>query len=149
MVIELPGNPNIDPDEEYKFEFVNIPKEVEKVVARSLIITPIKNKVTSPIDNVTFNAKFQPLKPFKAVLEFAILKSTGGRWKFKIYVESTLPDPDDTIFLTAPLGKTTSIAFRLTNITKSPTEFQADFTPESDSEFSIMPKTGILDALGK
>jgi len=149
MVIELPGNPNIDPDEEYKFEFVNIPKEVEKVVQRSLVIAPVKNKVSSPGESVIFNAKFQPLKPFKSILEFAILKVTGGRWKYKIHLESTTPDPDDTIYLTAPLGKTTSVAFRLTNITKMATEFQGDFTPESDSEFSVLPKTGLLDALGK
>jgi hypothetical protein len=81
MVIELPGNPNIDPEEEYKFEFVNVPTDVERAVNRSLVITPMKNKVGNSSEPVVFNAKFQPLKPFKAVIEFAIMKLSGGRWR--------------------------------------------------------------------
>jgi hypothetical protein len=69
--------------------------------------------------------------------------------RFRLSLESTIPDPDDTIYITAPLMKTASVSFKLTNIYKHPADFVANFTPESDAEFTVNPKTGTLDAYGR
>ena len=40
------------------------------------------------------------------------------------------------------MNKTTSVTFRLTNIERKSAAFKAFFTPESDSEFTVLPKEG-------
>ncbi len=65
--------------------------------------------------------------------------------RFKLHLESTPPDPVDTIYITSPLNKTTSVSFRLANVTKKAADFTATFTPESDSEFTVLPKSGLLE----
>ena len=49
------------------------------------------------------------MKPFKASLEFIVLRQSGGRWKYKIVLEATPPDEDDVILISSPLNKTTSV----------------------------------------
>jgi len=69
--------------------------------------------------------------------------------RYKLYLESTIPEPDDTIVITSPINKTSSVSFKLTNYTKYGAEFGAGFSAESDSEFTILPKAGILEPYGK
>jgi len=149
----LPGNPHANPDETYSLELLNVPKEYEKILQNStpkaLTFSPIKNTIKSPGEPLIFKAVFQPLKPFKTAVDFAIVKSTGGRWKYKLYLESTMPDPDDTITITSAINKTSSVAFKLTNYNKQIAEFTSGFTSESDSEFTVLPKNGLLEPYGK
>ena len=85
LKIVLPGNLHTNPEETYSLELLNIPKEYEKILQNStpkaLTFTPVKNTIKSPGDALIFRATFQPLKPFKTAIDFAIVKSTGGRWK--------------------------------------------------------------------
>jgi len=60
-----------------------------------------------------------------------------------------MPDPDDTITITSPINKTSSVSFKLTNYNKQIAEFTSGFTADSDSEFTIHPKNGILEPYGK
>lgn len=46
------------------------------------------------------------------------------------------------------MHKTSTVTFRLTNRFKSYSTFNARFTSESDAEFSISPKTGLLAPYG-
>ncbi len=64
-------------------------------------------------------------------------------------MEAIDPEEDDTIFIYSPLNKTSSVSFKLTNRYKHSAPFNAYYTPDSDPEFSIMPKSGELDAYGK
>jgi len=41
--------------------------------------------------------RFEPLRPFKANLEFVVYKSSGGRWKFNMIFEAVDPEVDDVI----------------------------------------------------
>lgn len=70
-------------------------------------------------------------------------------YRYRINFEATEPECDDIINIYAPLNKTSSVSFKLVNRYKNSTPFNAYFTPESDPEFSIMPKNGDLDGLGK
>lgn len=63
-------------------------------------------------------------------------------------MESAPPVEDDMIVISSPLHQITSVCFRLTNKNRALKNFNARFTPESDAEFAISPKTGILEPLG-
>lgn len=64
-------------------------------------------------------------------------------------MEATEPEEDDTILISSPLNKTTSVSFKLTNKTKNYSKFTAAFSPESDAEFSVIPKIGDLEPYGR
>lgn len=64
-------------------------------------------------------------------------------------MESTEPEQDDIIQIYSPLHKTTSVSFKLSNRYKAIADFKAYFTYDSDPEFSVIPKQGVLEAYGK
>lgn len=70
-------------------------------------------------------------------------------FRFRITLEATEPKEDDVIVISSPLHKTTSVTFKLTNKSKSFTPFTASFTPDSDAEFTVMPKSGNLESYGR
>ena len=86
-----------------------------------------------------YNVKFTPMKPFKALIDILVFKANGGRWKFKLNLESFSPDFDDTIVIESPINLTNSVSFKLTNRQKTFAEFSANFTADSDAEFTIAP----------
>jgi hypothetical protein len=63
-------------------------------------------------------------------------------------LEATVPKEDDIIVISSPLHRTTSVSFKLTNQKKQYASFTASFTPDSDPEFTVMPKSGELERLG-
>jgi len=85
------------------------------------------------------------LKPFKTTLDFNIIRKAGGRWTYKILIEATEPKEDDIITISSPLHKTTSVSFKLTNPERYYAPYIAQFTPDSDPEFTVMPKSGDLE----
>lgn len=93
--------------------------------------------------------RFEPLRPFKANLEFVVYKSSGGRWKFNMIFEAVDPEVDDVITIQSPLHKTSSVSFKLTNHLKAFAEFNAYFTADSAAEFIVYPKNGLLEPYGK
>lgn len=64
-------------------------------------------------------------------------------------MESSSPNEDDIIVLSAPLDTVDTVSFRLTNRFKNYATFGAKFTPDSDPEFSVTPTTGILEPYGR
>ncbi len=85
LKINLPGNLNVSDEEFYTLELLKIPKEYEKILRnpnhKALVFTPVKDRLRAQGESLVFKVLFQPLKPFKASLDIAIVKSTGGRWK--------------------------------------------------------------------
>ena len=55
-------------------------------------------------------------------------------------MEATEPEEDDVIVISSALNRTTSVSFKLTNKTKGYAKFVAAFSPDSDAEFSVIPK---------
>jgi len=55
------------------------------------------------------------MRPFKSQVELVITRELGGRWIFKILLESTEPDEDDIINIYSPLNRTSSVSFKLAN----------------------------------
>lgn len=69
--------------------------------------------------------------------------------RFKIFLEATEPELDDIITIHSPLNKTTSVSFKLNNRFKYKANFNCFFTPDSDPEFSVMPRNGELEGIGR
>lgn len=55
---------------------------------------------------------------------------------------------DDVIVISSPLHKASTVSFKLTNRSKSFSTFNARFTSDSDAEFSVSPKSGLLEPYG-
>jgi hypothetical protein len=133
------------------FEINVVPKESSQagLVERSVAIElpkPTLGKIDEPLQ---FVVKFEPLRPFKAQCDLFVNKSSGGRWRYTAVLEATEPEIDDVIEIKSPLHKTSSVSFRLCNHTRMHAEFQAFFTHDSATEFSVYPKSGVLEPFGK
>ena len=103
-----------------------------------LNIKPIKNKVSCLDDKLEFMFFFKPLKPFKTVVDFILTKDSGGRWKFKMCLQSTDPDYFETITIVSQLNVKKTISFKLFNYDKKVSSpFKAYFSNDSDREFDV------------
>ncbi|CAD8106047.1 unnamed protein product [Paramecium primaurelia] len=140
---------SLQADDKFEFELGNVPVDLQQMIQKCFSVKCTKNYLSNPHENLHYAVRFQPMKPFKASLEFIVLRQSGGRWKYKIILEATPPDEDDVIIISSPLNKTTSVSFKLTNKTKNYAKFNAGFTPDSDAEFSIIPKVGDLEPYGR
>ncbi|EGR27115.1 hypothetical protein IMG5_201370 [Ichthyophthirius multifiliis] len=156
FTVNLPGIININDNQNnennndtFTFELKGIENEYQSLVQKCLQIKITKNHLNSPNDSLEFSTKFNPLKPFKTRLEFHIIRIQGGRWRYFLDLEATEPDFDDTIIISSELNKTTSVSFKLTNKAKQFTPFIADFTPDSDTQFTVFPKQGVLEGYGR
>lgn len=124
-------------------------EEFHNLIQKYLKITSVSSSLSSGSDPLIYQVFFTPQKPFKANFEIMISRPTGGRWKFKAFAEATEPDEDDVLTIYSPMYVTNSVCFKLTNRFKYSATFAAYFTPDSDPEFSIMPKSGELDPVGR
>jgi hypothetical protein len=70
--------------------------------------------------------------------------STLTQWRQAIRILVPPPPIDDTIFIEASLQKPSSVTFALRNRLDRDVHFQAYFTKESTSEYSVSPKSGVL-----
>jgi len=100
--INLQGVTDIDPDEYFKYELNIFSRELENSLIKWFTLTPVRNNLEDPNDQLIYTAIFKPMKPFKAIIEVVIVKPTGGRWRFKIQLESIEPEIDDQILITSP-----------------------------------------------
>lgn len=124
-------------------------KEFQRLVDNSFKVEPLKNIIMSADEPLEFLVRFEPLRPFKTIVEFLIYKSSGGRWKYNVMLEALDPDVDDTIVIESQINKSHSVAFKLTNQLKAFANFDAFFTPESNSCFTVMPTQGTLEPFGR
>ena len=142
----IDGIKNVDPQEAFDFS-VKIPGKEAEIYEKWLTIKPIKVRLANDEDEkLAFLFTFLPNKPFKTVMDFFVIRESGGRWRFKIGLEATNPDYFDTINIISQLNVRKSVHFRLfNNDKKAPSPFTARFTQESDSEFRVEPASGILE----
>jgi hypothetical protein len=99
---------------------------------------------------VSFLFDFHPKKPFSSIATFTIILKTGGRWKFKIFLESTEPKYYDTLNIVTSLNLKKGIQFQVFNQNKSiKSGFKAYFKEDSDTGFEVLPQTGYLYPIDK
>ena len=109
----------------------------------------IKNDLNEGEEELVFEVRFNPMKPFKTTIDMIIQRDIGGVWKFPLSLEASPPDVDDLIVISSPLHKTSSVSFKLTNRYKQFAKYLAAFTPNSDQEFTVSPKSGSLEPFGR
>jgi len=63
-------------------------------------------------------------------------------------LEAGEPTPDDVIYIEAPINKTAQVQFRLCNAFDEDAPFQAYFSSDSASVFTVTPGTGVLTRAG-
>ena len=107
--LTLPGLADLVVGEPFLIDFADIPEKHQSNIRKWLKITPIKDTLDSVLDELIFNVEFIPMKPLTAVVGLMIFKHSGGRWKFKVNLKSTMPDVDDFITIRSPLNQTASI----------------------------------------
>jgi hypothetical protein len=91
---------------------------------------------------------FEPLRTFTTTAEVIVACKSRGRWKLSLEMESTDPEPDDVICLTAPVGGADRVSFRLSNRFLGLSNFEAYFTAKSSPHFAVSPATGVLAQYG-
>ena len=80
-VFELPGITNINPNEDFEIQVVLNSKEVNPIMHRWLVCEPEVKRISQAHEQLRFNFKFTPHKPFKSYGEVIIMKPSGGRWR--------------------------------------------------------------------
>jgi hypothetical protein len=87
---------------------------------------------------------FEPLRVFTTSIDISIIAKNRGKWKAKVAIESSDPEPDDVIKLVASVGGADRISFKLHNRFLGFSNFQAYFTSTSSPHFSVTPSAGVL-----
>lgn len=125
------------------------------LVARSFRAQPIELAVLPETDLVNgsdfvmrYRLLFEPLKTFSANVEMLIESKNRGRWRVQAELEGTEPEPDDVISLTAAVGSSDKVSFRLSNRFLGFSNFQAYFSAKSSHHFSVTPANGALAPYG-
>jgi hypothetical protein len=91
---------------------------------------------------------FEPLRTFIANVDISILCRNRGKWRVKLDLDATEPEPDDVIRLVAPVHGTDRVTFKLNNRFLGYSTFQAYFSAKSSPHFSVSPSTGTLAPYG-
>ena len=125
-----------------------VPDEFQSIVNKSLQISQNRTTLKNEETPLTFNFDFNPLKPFKANVEFIISKSSGGRWRYPMVLNASEPAVDDTIVIEAMMNQTSSVSFKMSNHFNAYSDFTAKFTPDSPYEFTVYPNEGVLEPPG-
>jgi len=91
---------------------------------------------------------FEPLKTFATTVEVRVINVERGHWKLNVEVESSEQDPDDSIKLTASVGRSDKVSFRVSNRFLGYSPFHAYFSEKSSVQFSVSPSSGVLAPFG-
>jgi hypothetical protein len=124
------------------------------LTASTASVSPVLAPITRTGDEDVFDLAFQlrvlfePLRTFAAPLDIVVSCAGRGRWKIRVDLESSDPEPDDTVQLTAQVGTSDRVTFRLSNRFLGLSPFVAYFTKHSSPHFSVSPGTGVLAPYG-
>lgn len=132
-------------EEAFTYDLDVVEEDAEQL-ARSLIITPMQRSLGG--GSLRISLDWRPLRPIRSSCALIVRKSSGGRWRYELALEAGDPEPDDVIHIEAAINKTSAVSFRLTNVFASETNFQAFFTSESPSVFTVAPVAGVLPRAG-
>jgi len=145
LQLPIPGLQPHAVEEAFTYDLDVVEEDAEQL-ARSLIITPMQRSLGG--GSLRISLDWRPLRPIRSSCALIVRKSSGGRWRYELALEAGDPEPDDVIHIEAAINKTSAVSFRLTNVFASETNFQAFFTSESPSVFTVAPVAGVLPRAG-
>ena len=91
---------------------------------------------------------FEPLRVFSADVEIILSCKNKGRWRAEVELDALDPPFDDSIMLTAPVGGTDHVSFKLSNRFLGYSPFEAYFSARSSPHFTVSPSSGVLAPFG-
>ncbi|MEW5300161.1 MAG: hypothetical protein WDW36_003110 [Sanguina aurantia] len=143
--VVLTGLGAVSRDEEFTHE-VLIPQESRAVLASSLSITPVQpQRLPSPHSPLRYRMLWSPAYPLApTTVELAVLKASGGRWRFEIQLEASEADLDGSITIEAASGTTASSPVLLYSSTHQAEPFTASLSADTPLLFNILPAQGFL-----
>lgn len=116
-----------------------MPHFAQVLVEKFFSVEQRKRTLIHDKDYLEFEFTYKPLKPGKFTFDFVVKKAEGPKWRYRIALEATEPDPDDIVEFESALLVTSSVSFRLTNWQKSEAEFHAKFTSDSGTRRLMQP----------
>ena len=147
--LKIEGLDNIDKKEAFTYK-LQIKHKEQKNIEKWFKIKSIKDKIDKNGDEISYVFSLLPYKPFKTHVELLISRKSGGRWRVKILLEALEPDYFETFNIVSQLNVKTNVQFKLYNNDKKiSSDFLAYFTQDSDTEFSVLPKKGVLQPVIK
>ena len=150
IILDLTNMPDEDVGKESFTVNLRMKEEKYKSLVEKCLNAELQKTTISQGNNkLPMRIKFYPLRPFKTECEFIVSKNTGGNWIFNVILESTEPEPDDTINIQSSLGKVSHVSFKLHNVFTKNAKFVAYFSHDSSSEFTVSPREGFLDQSGR
>jgi len=95
--INLPGFQEVLSNDTFRYEMNVQNPQFKGFVERAVFFEQKTENLLSAKEPLAFLMRFEPLRPFKANVEFVVYKSSGGRWKFNMVFEALDPEVDDVI----------------------------------------------------
>ena len=137
-------------NENISFEVSVQDKMYESLIQKEWLKARFLQREKSNPGEVSFLFDFHPKKPFKSAATFTVILKSGGRWKFRIFLEATEPKYYDTLNIVTSLNLKKGIQFKVFNQDKSvKSSFKAYFKENSDSGFEVSPHNGYLYPINK
>ena len=139
---------------DFSVEIVTSDSKFKTLVSRTFRIQPIS---IVPVDqcetgdnclSFRYRFLFEPLRVFTADVEVIIVCKNRGRWRAEVELDALDPPPDDAICLTAPVGGSDKVSFRLSNRFLGYSPFEAYFSARSSPHFAVTPSSGVLAPFG-
>jgi len=145
LPLHLNGVPKIQPHEKIELEVV-APDEHKQMLTKSLVVERDRvNREGLKDGIVRYNMSFEPLKAMRSKVLLRVSLESGGRWVFEVDLIANDADVDDVIRIEGELNQKRSVSFSMTNQFDEQVPFNAYFTPDSSSEFSVTPEMGLLE----
>ena len=143
--LPLPGLVDSQRDEPFTYE-LDLDAQSAALIEGSLTLTPLQRTLAG--GTLVMAVEWRPLRPVRTSAALIVRKQSGGRWRFDIVLEAGEPQPDDVILIEAPINKTAQVQFKLCNAFDDDAPFQAYFSSDSASVFTVTPGAGVLTRAG-
>mmetsp|Transcript_2711 Transcript_2711/g.6777 ORF Transcript_2711/g.6777 Transcript_2711/m.6777 type:complete len:270 (-) Transcript_2711:170-979(-) len=143
--LPIPGLAAHAVEEAFTFD-LDVADEDAEQLARTLTLTPMQRTLSGA--TLRMSLDWRPLRPLRTSCALVVRKSSGGRWRYDLALEAGEPEPDDVIHIEAGINKPAAVSFRLANAFDVDSGFQAYFTSDTPSVFSVSPVSGVLPRAG-
>ena len=143
--LPLPGLVDSARDEPFTYE-LDLDAQNAALIEGSLTLTPLQRTLAG--GTLVMAVDWRPLRPVRTSAALIVRKQSGGRWRYDLVLEAGEPQPDDVIYIESPIHKTAQVQFKLCNAFDEDAPFQAYFSADSASVFTVSPGSGILTRAG-
>ena len=143
--LPIPGLQLNVPEERFTYD-LDVSEADADHIARTLTLTAMQHTLNG--SSLRMSIDWRPLRPCRLACALVVRKCSGGRWRYELNLEAGDSEPDDIIHIEAAINKKSAVTFRLANTFDKEARYQAFFTSESASVFTVTPVAGTLPRAG-